>query len=97
MNRKKFFCLKIIITVISFIVVILSKSIIDWSNWSNNYIDLALFKEIVYDLSVGVFSAMILVWFIDEINEHIQEKISQAKEIAEITRASKLLQLYIER
>lgn len=97
MNRKKFFWLKIIITVISFVVVILSKSTIDWNNWSNNYIDLALCKEILYDLSVGVFSAMILVWFIDEINERIQEKTSQAKEIAEITRASKLLQLYIER
>ena len=98
MSRKeKFFWWKVIITVISFIAVILSKSTIDWSNLSNNYIDSALCKEIAYDLSVGVFSAMILVWFIDEINEHIQEKKNRAKEIDEIIRSNRLLQLYIER
>lgn len=40
---------------------------------------------------------MILVWFIDEINEHIQEKKNRAKEIDEIIRSNRLLQLYIER
>lgn len=98
MSRKeKFFWWKVIITVMSFVAVILSKSTIYWSNLSNNYIDLAICKEITYDLSVGIFSAMILVWFIDEINEHIQEKKNKAKEFDEIIRSNRLLQLYIER
>lgn len=98
MSRKeKFFWWKIIITVISFIAVILSKSTIDWSNLSNNYIDLSLCKEIVYDLSVGIFSAMILVWFIDEINEHIQDNTNKKTETEKIKRANRILQQYIER
>lgn len=85
MNRKeKFFWWKIIITAISFIAVILSKSTIDWSNLSNNYIDSALCKEIAYDLSVGIFSAMVLVWFVDEINEHIQDKANEKTEVEKI-------------
>lgn len=96
-RKKKFFLWKIGITVISFILVILVKSNIDWNNLSNNYIDLELCREIAYDLSVGVFSAMILVWFIDEINEHIQEKTNKNAELEKIKRADRILQQYIER
>lgn len=72
MKKRGFFILKILITVVSFVIVVIAKSNIDWSNLQNNYVDLSLVKEIVYDLAVGVFSAMILVWFIDEISNHIQ-------------------------
>lgn len=78
------------ITVISFIVVIIAKSNIDWSNLQNNYIDYSLVKEMVYDLAVGVFSAMILVWFIDEISNHIQERQSREKDKAIIKRFDKV-------
>ena len=71
MKKRGFFILKILITVVSFVIVVIAKSNIDWSNLQNNYVDLSLVKEIVYDLAVGVFSAMILVWFIDEISNHI--------------------------
>lgn len=96
-KKEKFFWWKIIITAISFIAVILSKSTIDWSNLSNNYIDSALCREIAYDLSVGIFSAMVLVWFVDEINEHIQDKANEKTEVEKIKRADRILQQYIER
>lgn len=97
LKKRGFFILKILITVVSFVIVVIAKSNIDWSNLQNNYVDLSLVKEIVYDLAVGVFSAMILVWFIDEISNHIQERQSQEKEKAAIKRFDKVIQKYIER
>lgn len=82
---------------ISFLGVIMSRSNIDSYKLSNNYLEFSLFKEVCYDLSVGVLSAMILIWFIDEINEHIQDYKSKNKELDEIRRSGILLQLYIER
>lgn len=91
MQKKHFFIIKILLTVISFIFVIIAKSNIDWNNFQNNYVDPVLVKEIVYDLSVGIFSAMVLIWFIDEINNHLQERSSQKKEIDAIRRFDKVL------
>lgn len=96
LKKRGFFILKILITVVSFIVLVVAKSNIDWSNLQNTYIDFSLVKEIVYDLAVGVFSAMILVWFIDEISNRIQEHQSQEKEKASIKRFDKVLQRYID-
>lgn len=95
-KRTKFFWWKITITIISLLGVIGGKSSIDWSNLSNNHINPAFVKDIIYNLSVGVFSAMILVWFIDEISNHIQEHQSKDKEISEIKRFDKVLQCYIK-
>ena len=96
-KKSKFFWLKIVITIISFGGALFFKSNIDWSNIHNNRIDLSLLKEISYDLSIGVFSAMILVWFIDEIGQHIQNRQSKEKECAMIKRFDRVLQQYIER
>ena len=96
-KKSKFFWLKIAITIISFGGAVLFKSTIDWTNIQNNYIDLSLLKEIAYDLSIGVFSAMILVWFIDEIGQHIQARQSKEKECAIIKRFDRVLQQYIDR
>ena len=98
MSRKKnFFWWKVTFTVLSCIIAIVSKSQIDWKSLSNNYIDLDLVKEIVYDCSIGMFSAMIIVWFIDEIGKHIQDKKDKSIEREKICRANRVLQLYIER
>lgn len=98
MNRKqKFFLWKLGLTIMSFLVVILIKSNIDWSNLSNNYMDLQLCRDIVFELSAGVFSSMILVWFIDEISDRIQDKVNKNAEIKKIQRADRILQKYIER
>ena len=96
-KKKKFFWWKIILTVLSFIFIVLTKSNIDWTDLSNNHLDFHLVKEILYDLCVGIFSAMILICFIDEINEHIQDTKNKNKEIKEFKRAHRLLRLYIER
>lgn len=93
---KKFKLWKIVLTVFSFLLAIVTKSNIDWINLKNNYIDLLLVKEIIYNLSIGVFSAMILIWFIDEIGNHIQERQSKNKELNIIKRFDKVLQCYIE-
>lgn len=96
-KKLKFFWLKIAITIFSFLGAVLFKSNIDWSNVQNNHVNLSLLKEIVYDLSIGVFSAMILVWFIDEISQHIQARQAKEKECAIIKRFDRVLQQYIDR
>lgn len=98
MDRKKgFFRWKVFLTILSFFLIVLTKSDISWNDFSKNCLDYSLIKEMVYDLSVGIFSAMILIWFIDEINEHIQDKKNKEKESDKIIRFNKILQLYIER
>lgn len=95
LENRRFTALKIIITVISLICALLFKSDIDWANLSNNYINMTLVKEILYDLSIGIFSAMVLVWFIDEIGSRIQERKSREKELNIIARFNKVILLYI--
>ena len=96
-KKSSFFWWKVALTGISFLGVIFFKSNINWSDFCRNYIDLSLCKEIAYDLSIGIFSAMILVWFIDEIGNHIQEHKSKSKERDTIKRFDKVLQKYIEK
>lgn len=88
--------LKIALTIISLTLAIIMKISIDWSGLQDNYFEPSPIKELLYDLFVGVFSAMILVWFIDEIGNHIQERQSQQKEKAAIKRFNKILQQYID-
>ena len=87
--RNKFFLIgKIALTTISLIGVIAFK--INSYNIPYNY------AEILYDVCVGLFSAMILVWFIDEISKHIQDRQSRHKELTAIKRFDSVLQRYIE-
>lgn len=96
-RKKKFVYWKLGITVVSFIITVIMISDIDWRNLTNNYIDPARWKQIGYDLGVGVFSAMVLIWFVDEINEHIQDKTNKNTEKEKINRANRILSKYIER
>lgn len=96
MRKRLFLVSKIVLTAISLVGIIVFKSNIDWSNLLNNIVDVTLVREIAYDISIGVFSAMILVWFIDEIGNHIKEQQSRKKEITQIKRFNKVLQRYIE-
>lgn len=98
MERKiKFRNYKIAITVVSFLGMLLFKSNIDWNNLANNYIDINRVKEILYDLCIGIFSALVLVWIVDDINNSIQEKKSKENEMKAIKRAHRVIQLYIEK
>lgn len=96
-KKSAFFWWKIGITIVSFLGVIVFRSNINWSNFSNNYVNPVLLKEIAYDLSIGIFSAMVLVWFIDEISNHIQERQSKDAEVEIIKRFDKILQCYINK
>lgn len=97
LSKKSFFIFKVLITIISFVAILISKSTIDWSNIWNNTIDSLLLKESIYDISVGIFSAMVLVWFIDEINERIKIKQTKQAENETILRFDKINQKYIDR
>mgnify|MGYP001028918857 FL=1 len=52
--------------------------------------------KFAYDISVCIFSAMILIWFIDEINKHLQDKKNKTNEIEKIKRANRILEKYID-
>ncbi|MBR3920303.1 MAG: hypothetical protein IKJ47_00035 [Oscillospiraceae bacterium] len=87
--RKRIFLIgKIILTIVSLVGAIVFK--INICNISIVYAD------ILYDILVGIFSAMILVWFIDEISTHIQENQSHHKELRAIKRFDSVLQQYFE-
>lgn len=83
MNRRTiFFIWKFILTIGSLLFIIFITTSKSWN-------------DIVYDLSICIFSAMILVWFIDEINKHLQDKKNKRDEIEKIKRSYRLLQIYI--
>ena len=68
-TEKKLKNIKVFLSLFSLSVAIICKSEIDWERISNLTISISILKEIIYDLSIGVFSAMILIWSIDEITE----------------------------
>lgn len=73
-SRKKFWWLMGIITVLSLIATVLFGSEIAWDDLSKGYFSWPIAKTILYDISVGVFSSMILVWCIDRIQQKETEK-----------------------
>lgn len=78
-KRSIFFCFKVLFTVVSLLVAIVAKSGINWPDFFANYIDTEVIEEILYDLSMGIFSSMVLLWFIDEISQ-ILERSAQKQE-----------------
>lgn len=73
-SRKKFWWLMWIITVLSLIFTVLFGSEIPWNDLSKGYLSWPIAKTILYDISVGVFSSMVLVWCIDRIQQKETEK-----------------------
>lgn len=73
-SRKKFLWLMWIITVLSLIFTVLFGSEIPWNDLSKGYLSWPIAKTILYDISVGVFSSMVLVWCIDRIQQKETEK-----------------------
>lgn len=94
--KKKFLTFyKIMLTFGSCLLAVLFKSNINWTDWSKNYFDVFLAKEIAYDLAMGIFSAMVLVWFIDTISDYLNERDAIRKETEAIFRFNTVLQHYI--
>lgn len=73
-SRKKFWWLMWIITVLSLIFTVLFGSEIAWDDLSKGYFSWPIAKTILYDISVGVSSSMVLVWCIDRIQQKETEK-----------------------
>ena len=73
-SRKKFLWLMWIITVLSLIFTVLFGSEIAWDDLSKGYFSWLIAKTILYDISVGVSSSMVLVWCIDRIQQKETEK-----------------------
>ena len=84
------------VTIISFLCMIIFKSDIDFVNLANNYFSISLTKEILYDVSVGTFSAMILVWLIDEVNARNEEKEDKRRRLVIYRKLKPLLNEYYE-
>lgn len=66
--------IKLVITAISIVGIFFTRSNINWQNILSNRIDFVILKDIVYDLSIGVFSAMVLIWIIDGISERDRKR-----------------------
>lgn len=81
MKLRNFFVLKILLTGISVCGALY------FGKWSN--------EPIVYDILVGVFSAMVLICLIDEIANRIDEKEAREKERKKILRAHRIVELYL--
>lgn len=67
MNSKSFWKIMICVTFISFIMTCILGSDIRWKDIHNINFSWLDTKGILYDISVGIFSSMILVWCIDRI------------------------------
>lgn len=61
-------------TILSFLGIIFWGIDIDFGNIKNIIISFEEIRNILYDISIGIFSAMILVWGIDEVNERIRNE-----------------------
>ena len=72
--KKIFWKLMFLITLISLLFTFIFGSEIPWGNLESAYFSWPLAKKILYDISVGVFSSMILVWCIDRIQLRETEK-----------------------
>ena len=96
-ERFLFLVFKIVTTCASFAIAILAKSNINWNDLSANYVDLCRVKEIIYDFSIGIFSSMFLVWFIDGISENLQKKELEREQSIVLKEQNKTLQEHIER
>lgn len=99
LNRKKqiFRVFKIVVTCTSLVFAILVKSDINWNDLSANYLDMFRVKEILYDLSIGIFSSMLLVLCVDGISENLEkEELEREKRIV-LKEQNRILQDHIER
>lgn len=88
MKKKTFIVLEAIITALSFVGTFLFKV--------NPFKILDDFADISFNICVSVFSSMILVFFIDGISNHIQEKQTIQVELEYIKRFNNILKLYID-
>lgn len=72
--NKNFWKSMLVITMVSLVMTLILGSDIPWKELSTICFSWAIAKSILYDVSVGIFSSMILVWCIDRIQLRETEK-----------------------
>lgn len=82
------------LTVISFIFTIIFGSEISWKNINDISFSWTITKNILYDISVGIFSSMIIVWCIDRIQIKIVERENAKRRLFLYNKISPLLEDY---
>ena len=96
-KKTGFTIYRLLITIASFFGVVLFKSNINWTDLSKNCVDMTLVKEIAYDISISIFTAMVIIWFIDAVSDYIEERIANKRERQAISRIHSVLSQYISK
>ena len=94
--NKRFWRIMVLITIVSLIMTFVFGSDIPWNNLKNITFSWTLTKEILYDISVGVFSSMILVWCIDRIQQRETEKQNAKQRLILYSKLAPVLKKYYE-
>ncbi len=96
-KKRIYLYAKIVFFVFSLVVAIWAKSDINWDNLSSIYIDCERVKDILFNVSIGVFSSMLLVFFIDDkANKLKKQEDDMLKELL-TTQRTEILKQYINR
>lgn len=94
--KKHFWIWILSITVISLVSTIILGSNIPWDNLDNAIFSWPIAKSILYDISVGILSSMILVWCIDIIQTKAIEKQESNQRQILYNKLSPILKKYYE-
>ena len=94
--NKQFWKIMIAITIVSLIMTFIFGSEIPWDNLQTISFSWSITKDILYDISVGVFSSMILVWCIDRIQIRESEKQNAKQRLILYNKLAPVLKKYYE-
>ena len=92
--KNKFWIFMLGITILSLLFSVIFGSEIPWGNIKATCFSWPLAKVILYDISVGVFSSMVLVWCIDRIQLNMSEKEESKRRLIFYNKISPLLEEY---
>lgn len=93
---KDFWRWMLIITLLSLFFTFVLGSEIPWYNLTSICFSWPLLKNILYDISVGIFSSMILVWCIDRIQMKDSEKQESKKRLILYNKLAPVLREYYD-
>ena len=94
--NKNFWRSMMIITIVSFIMTLILGSDIPWKELHKICFSWTIAKNILYDISVGIFSSMILVWCIDRIQLSEEERKEAKQRLILYNKLAPILTKYYE-
>lgn len=92
--KNSFWKSMLVVTIFSLIFTVIFGSEIPWGNLKAACFSWPLTKAILYDISVGVFSSMVLVWCIDRIQLNMSEREESKRRLILYNKISPLLEEY---